>query len=269
MKSFFYTALWSAFALVVSFSAGCRICCAPYDYCGPVYDCGQCANLTTNRCGSGVCGVPCGGQPAVAGMPAQQIPQNPAPYYHGTPSGMPTPAPGPQVQNVPNRFQNAGMPAAAPQGMPVMPPQQGMLVQQGAPAPQLMPIQPQVGKTAQPQMMMPMPPQQNTPETMIVPQQGPQEIPYYDENQKYLGSETVDASGRVIKSTLPAYMQNISQQAPQAAPTMVMPAGGVMQNPQPVYQNTPVTYNAPMTNYPQTPVQPISAGGWKTRTQPR
>jgi hypothetical protein len=25
-------------------SAGCTMCCHPYDYCGPVYDGGQCSN---------------------------------------------------------------------------------------------------------------------------------------------------------------------------------------------------------------------------------
>ena len=268
MKSFFYVSLLGVFVLVVSFSAGCRLCCAPYDYCGPVYDCGQCANLMTNRCGSGVHGVPCGGQPAVAQIPAQQIPQNSPQYNNSIPRQVPTPATGPQVQYTPNRFQNTGMAAPVQQGMPMQQPQQGMVVQQGAPTAQVMPIQPQVGKTAQPQTM-PMLPQQNTPDTMIVPPQGPQEVKYYDENGQLLGTETVDAGGRVIHSTLPDYMRNVTQPSPQAAPAMVMPAGGVIQNPQSTYQNTPVTYNAPMTHYPQTPVLPVSEGGWKTRTQPR
>jgi hypothetical protein len=147
---------------------------------------------------------------------------------------MPSVAPpgmsGPQVQYAPGRNQAAYN--SAPQSGPILPPAPQQPVAVAA--------QQQIGTQAQ-----------IPPGTMVVPRQGPVEVQVFDENGKYLGTEIIDAQGNVTNPV-----------TPPAFPSQ--PGGTVTQNP-------PTGYIVPPTrmNYPQTPVLPVSGGGWMTRSQAR
>lgn len=259
MKTVIYSGMLGILALITSLSAGCRLCCAPYDYCGPVYDCGNCANLMTNRCGSGVHGRMCGEPPAYQ-SPVQVAPQN-MPEGSNSPNAVPpTTIRGPHVQYMPGRnhvsqgnVPTQGISAPQSQSGPILPP----VLQQ----PQMVAAQPQVGAQAQ----IPAQPQgmQMPPGTMVVPQQGPMEVQVYDENGRYLGTEIIDAQGNTT-----------NQVAPPAVPAFPpLSSGAVMQNPQVQYSVPPAQKYPSMfpqkMNYPQTPVLPVSGGGWTTRSQQR
>lgn len=260
MRTVFCSAVLAACVLMTCLSTGCRLCCAPYDYCGPVWQCGGCADLSTRRCGSGVCGPACGPCGATNNMAYVQNPQNPAQMVPGTAQPMmpaqPTTAiPGPQVQFM-------------------QPVQQAPMVRTQAPVqPQMMPMQPQVGAQIQPQMVQAQPqalprtqvmtatatqtqvqPQaqiQPQPQTMVVPQQGVIEVQVFDEKGNFLGIEKMDANGNTLNH-VPHPVATAVPQQPMQQQMMMVPQQQVMY--------------APRMNY-----QPVSmnGGGWKTRTQPR
>jgi hypothetical protein len=101
-------------ALVLVAATGCRMCASPYDYCGPVVECG-CMEATGGGPATGNCG--CGGSAApgdvldssrmMKGVPAipsgetispENVPAAPAPapstgysaWHHSNPAPFPT-----------------------------------------------------------------------------------------------------------------------------------------------------------------------------------
>ncbi|MDO4573780.1 MAG: hypothetical protein Q4D98_01040 [Planctomycetia bacterium] len=192
MKKYLFA--FACVALVVGLT-GCKLCCAPYDYCGPVYQCGQCSDLAHRRCGS------------IAGQQSMVAVSTPQGTLQQVPSKqVPTPAPAPavgsQVQQVPpsyqryqqvqyQQFQNRQAQQAPFQQTAQAPAQTGV-VQAAA----LIPTPASSEHAAR----------QNIP--AVVPQEGKiavnadgfQEVAVYDENGRLLGYETIDAEGKTVKA---------------------------------------------------------------------
>ncbi len=187
-------------------ASGCSLCCAPYDYCGPVYANGCCANLARQRCGTA--------------FNQTQMPQQVTYDANGQPipvQNQPTPAP----QHIPG-----DTPASAMSAPSAMPQNQGMTASQfqapyrqasanptarpsavsSAPAMSAMPSQ-QMAQA--PQMaMLPAEPSNVSAPTPIngkiaVNADGFQKVAVYDENQQLLGYEIIDATGKSVQQ-LPA-----------------------------------------------------------------
>lgn len=239
MRTVFYSAVLAACVLTACLSTGCRMCCAPYDYCGPVWQCGGCADLSTRRCGSGVHGPACGPCGATNNMvytqnPAQISPTNGQPVMPSQPA---TAIPGPHVQYM-------------------QPGQQVPMVMAQAPAqPQMVPVQPQIGAQVQMQpqalprtQVMTATATQTQTQTMVVPQQGVVEVQVFDEKGNFLGIEKMDANGNTLNHVPHPAATGVPQQQ-----MMMVPQQQVMYM-QPQQQMMPVSMNG---------------GGWKTRTQPR
>lgn len=147
--------------------AGCRLCCAPYDYCGPVYEGGQCSDLSRQRCGS-VTAMGC--------APAQVITENQAVIQH-TPAtkSVPTPA----IQKAPTPKQPSSQVYNA--------------------VPQHYRQQGRTSQVIQATATQPIPNASAAQGQIVVDANGYQKVEVYDENGKFLGHETIDASGKTVQ----------------------------------------------------------------------
>lgn len=146
--------------------AGCRLCCAPYDYCGPVYEGGQCSDLSKQRCGS-VTAMGCIPEQVITGNPTviQQAPamkSTPAPAIQRTPTPK---QPSSQVFNAVPQYRQQGRTSQVIQATAIQPV-----------------TNPSVGQGQ-----------------IVVDANGYQKVEVYDENGKFLGHETIDASGKTIQ----------------------------------------------------------------------
>ncbi len=185
-------------------SSGCSLCCAPYDYCGPVYADGRCSNLARFRCGTafnqtynapqdGVV-LDENGQPIPGQNPQMQqtVPSQAAPS-----SVQPQPTPAQNLTPVPtaSATQNRGNYAqrsyrtastSAPNEVATaLPVSDTVQTQTSAPIPQI----PQSG-------------------TIAVNPDGYQKVAVYDENQQLMGYEMIDATGKSVQELpAPAHVQ--------------------------------------------------------------
>ena len=163
---------------LMGMSTGCRLCCAPYDYCGPVYSGGQCSNLARHRCGSGITNAgAAGGCAKCGGGQTMMVPAQ----------GMPTATP----QQVVAPQATAQQPMA-PQQIPAAQPQ----------ARNFQPINRQVPPAAQQAQYLTTSGAQSAPAVqssgIAVNADGYQKIQVFDERGNLLGYETIDASGKSI-----------------------------------------------------------------------
>ncbi len=189
-KADFLTVLAVGF-LLLGTSVGCSLCCAPYDYCGPVYANGQCSNLARFRCGTAFGQSGCGASPQVTpnenGGTHQALP---ASEPGGNPRIQPTPASSPQIQQSPRvalppqtQYRPASINAQVPQ---------------------------QIAHT-NPSVQQVLPPVSSVGATDAIPQNGAiavgadgyQKVEVYDENNQLMGYEIIDATGKSV-SQLPA-----------------------------------------------------------------
>lgn len=189
-------------------ASGCSLCCAPYDYCGPVYANGCCANLARQRCGTA--------------FNQTQMPQQVTYDANGQPipiQNQPTPAPQHIPGDTPAQTSAMSVPSAMPQN-------QGMSAGQfqapyrqasanptarpsavsSAPAVSAMPSQ-QMAQVPQ-VAMRPAEPSDISAQTPVngkiaVNADGFQKVAVYDENQQLLGYELIDATGKSVQQ-LPA-----------------------------------------------------------------
>jgi len=193
-------------------ASGCSLCCAPYDYCGPVYANGCCANLARQRCGTAFNQtqvpqqvtydangqpIPLQNQPArapqhIPGDTPAQTSMMHAPSVMQQDQRMASPQYQAQYQQAPYRQASAN-PTARPA-------QQMMQAQQMAPAQQM---------AQAPQMAM-LPAEPSAPSaqatangTIAVNADGFQKVAVYDENQQLLSYEIIDATGKSVQQ-LPA-----------------------------------------------------------------
>ena len=182
MKKFISLILCSGLLVLAGLSTGCSLCCAPYDYCGPVYANGGCANLARMRCGTAFNGgcATCG----MHGQVQQFVDQN----------GQPIPQNAPQAQ-----------PAAAPTLSPAPAPAPEPSVTQPLPAPSAsLPSQTQyrTASVAQSQTTQAAPalPAPSTPQNgaIAVDASGYARVAVYDENNQLLGYEMVDSTGKSV-----------------------------------------------------------------------
>ncbi|MDO4551800.1 MAG: hypothetical protein Q4C96_11185 [Planctomycetia bacterium] len=239
MKKLIYGTIFSFLGFILTFSPGCRLCCAPYDYCGPVYEGGNCSNLMTNRCGSGVNGAACCGNACCGAQPVYSpsaspalVPTNKTPQ-NISPKNIPVAPNSPQVQYF--------TPTQQPNQLMTRRPSNLRTISNTHTS----------GPTASASAKI-----QNT---SLLSQDGLMEVQVYDENGKFLGTEYMDAQGNTLNQvSFPADSENTPVSSKNSA------------------QNIQVTFQAPHSasyapaqlNYPKTPVLPAS-GGWKTRTRPR
>lgn len=228
--------------LLLGTSVGCSLCCAPYDYCGPVFANGQCSNLARCRCGTAF-GQGCGqGGCATCGQANYGVAPQVTYDENGRPiQTVPSPAQGmrqnvqPQVQPQiqpsqiqPTRIQQG--PAAQLQpssGAALSQPTQNRSAQY--PTNQYPPTQyrpasmnaqtPQRVAYAPPSSQQVLPPASpttanvanvvnvanGTPQngSIAVGADGYQKVEVYDENNQLMGYEIIDATGKSV-SQLPA-----------------------------------------------------------------
>ena len=190
-------------------SVGCHLCCAPYDYCGPVWEGGQCSDLSRVRCGSvtaiGGCST-CGQHGAVA--PDQAVPTQGAPTAAPAPAPTPAPAPatksvGPQVyrgldSNV--RQVQATQPVnqtnsqvvAATATQPVAPNRSLVVGRPASQKPVEAPKAVSVGNQNAGQLPKDA--------VIAVGPDGFQKVEVYDEKGQFLGYETIDATGKTVQA---------------------------------------------------------------------
>ena len=177
MKKFVSLILCSGLLVLAGLSTGCSLCCAPYDYCGPVYANGGCANLARMRCGTAFNGgcATCG----MHGQVQEFVDQNGQPIPQNAPQSQPTPAP---------NVAPAPSPAPAPS------------VTQPLPGPSAsLPSQTQYRTASVAQS-------QTSPAAPTVPQNGAvavdasgyARVAVYDENNQLLGYEMVDSTGKSV-----------------------------------------------------------------------
>jgi|GEM_PF-1609411 len=189
---------------LLGMSVGCSLCCAPYDYCGPVYANGQCSNLARFRCGTafgqGGCGM--SGQVMVDenGQPIPVVSGQEQGIQQGVPQGIqPTPAPAsaPRIQVSPGasgvavpqqtQYRPASMNSQVPQRIAYAQPSETETVQQALPP---------VSRENVPAVM----PQNGA---IAVGADGYQKVEVYDENNQLMGYEIIDATGKSVRQ-LPA-----------------------------------------------------------------
>ncbi len=186
-------------------ATGCSLCCAPYDYCGPVFADGHCANLARQRCGTAFNG------PMGCNNGAQVIYDE-----NGQPISVPT-----TQQPTPATSQNTQMvPTPAPKQQ--LPPG-GHLYKQPATAqntvtqPTAIQAQFQHASAYNTAQRTANPGNSNAstvistsemPTTIPVNADGYQRVAVYDENQQLLGYEMIDATGKSVQQLpAPAHVQ--------------------------------------------------------------
>ena len=86
-------------ALIMFAATGCRMCACPYDYCGPVVECG-CMG------GEGGCGCGCGG--SAGPTEGQGAMEEGAPMEGETISSPENPQPAPAPANMPTSSNRSG-----------------------------------------------------------------------------------------------------------------------------------------------------------------
>ncbi|MDO4570580.1 MAG: hypothetical protein Q4D38_09375 [Planctomycetia bacterium] len=177
--------------MVGAMSTGCRLCCAPYDYCGPVYAGGKCSNLARFRCGTAfrrgcaTCETGCAscqaGAPMMAGAP--MVAGAPAPNYQYQVRT----APGQQMpiaQAAPQRTLQRSAPTTQVYQTPSRPVQTASQIPAG--------IQTATGT----QLSYNQGVYQNAGQNAS--QNGYQRVQVFDEKGTFLGYEMIDASGRNV-----------------------------------------------------------------------
>ena len=184
MKKFVSLILCSGILVLAGLSTGCSLCCAPYDYCGPVYANGGCANLARMRCGTAFNGgcATCGAHGQVqefVDQNGQPIPQNapqiqPSPAPDVAPSVAPTPAPAPAATH-PLPAPSASLPSQTQYRTASVAQSQTLQTAPDLPAPSV----PQNG-------------------TIAVDASGYARVAVYDENNQLLGYEMVDSTGKSV-----------------------------------------------------------------------
>ena len=192
-------------------SVGCHLCCAPYDYCGPVWEGGQCSDLSRVRCGSvtaiGGCST-CGQHGAVA--PDQAVPAQGAPTAAPAPAPTPAPAPAPAAKSVGpqvyrglnsnvrqvqatqpvNQTNSQVVPATATQ--PVAPNRSLVVGRPASQKPVEAPTAVSVGNQNAGQLPKDA--------VIAVGPDGFQKVEVYDEKGQFLGYETIDATGKTVQA---------------------------------------------------------------------
>ncbi|MDO4858355.1 MAG: hypothetical protein Q4A17_10475 [Thermoguttaceae bacterium] len=182
MKKFVSLILCSGILVLAGLSTGCSLCCAPYDYCGPVYANGGCSNLARMRCGTAFNGgcATCGAH----GQIQEFVDQNGRPVPQNAPQMQPSPAPdvAPSV-----------MPAPAPSTTQPLPAPSAKLPSQ---------TQYRTASVAQTQTspMAPALPASSAPQdgAVAVDASGYARVAVYDENNQLLGYEMVDSTGKSV-----------------------------------------------------------------------
>jgi len=185
MKKFVSLVLSVGLLVLAGFSTGCSLCCAPYDYCGPVYANGGCSNLARMRCGTAFNGgcATCG----MHGQVQEFVNQNGQPVSQVNPQIQPTPAPEvvptPAPNVVPSTTQAIPAPTASFQS----------------------PTKYQSASIAQvqvPQTTHPTLPASSAPlpanGSVAVDASGYARVAVYDENNQLLGYEMVDSTGKSV-----------------------------------------------------------------------
>ena len=192
-------------------SVGCHLCCAPYDYCGPVWEGGQCSDLSRVRCGSvtaiGGCST-CSQHGAVA--PAQAVPAQGAPTAAPAPAPTPAPAPAPaaksvgpqvyrgldsnvrQVQATQPVNQTNSQVVAATATQPVAPNRSLVVGRPASQKPVEAPTAVSVGSQKSGQLPKDA--------VIAVGPDGFQKVEVYDEKGQFLGYETIDATGKTVQA---------------------------------------------------------------------
>ena len=184
MKKFVSLILCSGLLVLAGLSTGCSLCCAPYDYCGPVYANGGCANLARMRCGTAFNGgcATCG----MHGQVQQFVDQNGQPIPQNAPQVQPTPAPdvAPLVSPIPTQAPAATQPLPGPSAsIPSKTQYRTASMAQSQPA------------QATPALPAPSTPQNGA---VAVDASGYARVAVYDENNQLLGYEMVDATGKSV-----------------------------------------------------------------------
>ncbi|MDO4629281.1 MAG: hypothetical protein Q4C70_08880 [Planctomycetia bacterium] len=201
-------------------ATGCSLCCAPYDYCGPVFADGHCANLARQRCGTAFNGpMGCNGGAQVIydenGQPIS-VPtaQQPTPATYQNMETVPTPAP---KQQLPPGGHLYKQPATAQNTM-TQPMAQNTMTQSATVQAQFQHAS--AYNSAQRNLASAatsgstdsgastVVSTSEMPTTIPVNADGYQRVAVYDENQKLLGYEMIDATGKSVHQLpAPAHVQ--------------------------------------------------------------
>lgn len=234
MKKSISFALLAVLLLLAGMNTGCRLCCAPYDYCGPIYANGCCSNLARHRCGTAFNQVPQAvydengnliqGAP---GMVQGGVPYQPAPQPTPAPQGMvPQPTSAPQTmadpmipaagaqmnqyqsgrQQYPQLASNAGRSQAQQQVNYVQAEPQAVSQARAGALPfataesssaTVLPSESLSGNAAA-----------GVNGSIAVNADGYQKVAVYDEKQQLLGYEIIDATGKSVQQLpAPSYVQ--------------------------------------------------------------
>ncbi len=176
--------------LLLITATGCSLCCAPYDYCGPVFADGRCANLARQRCGTAFnSSTGCN-----SGVQQQVIyDENGQPISIST-APQPMSATSQNMHSVPTRAPKQQLP---PGGHLYKQPETARNM-----APQAQFQHASAYHSAQRNVVSSNSTAISTsemPTTIPVNADGYQRVAVYDENQQLLGYELIDATGKSVQ----------------------------------------------------------------------